>query len=105
MFANAAINVLVGESVVAVPENAVIHSGKNTHVIIDKGEGKFMPRPVTLGALAEDYYQVLDGVMEGETVVTSANFFIDSESQLKAAISKIIEKRSASSDEHESTEH
>jgi len=95
MFGNAVINVLIGEALVAVPESAVIHSGKHTHVIIDKGDGKFMPRPVTLGTLAEDYYQVLDGVMEGETVVTSANFFIDSESQLKAAISKIIEKKSA----------
>jgi len=95
MFGNAVINVLIGELVVAVPESAVIHSGKHTHVIIDKGDGKFMPRPVTLGTLAEDYYQVLDGVMEGETVVTSANFFIDSESQLKAAISKIIEKKGA----------
>jgi RND family efflux transporter MFP subunit len=95
MFANAAINVLVGESVVAVPESAVIHSGKNTHLIIDQGEGRFMPRPVTLGILAQDYYQVLDGVMAGETVVTSANFFIDSESQLKAAISKIIDTKSS----------
>ncbi len=95
MFANAIIKVLIGESVVAVPESAVIHSGKRTHVIIDKGDGKFMPRPVTLGTQAGDYYQVLDGVMEGETVVTSANFFIDSESQLKAAISKIIEKKDA----------
>ncbi|HIE30119.1 TPA: efflux RND transporter periplasmic adaptor subunit [Candidatus Poribacteria bacterium] len=98
MFANGVINVLVGEEVIAVPESAVIHSGKNTHVIIDQGEGKFMPRPVTLGTLAEDYYQVLDGVMAGETVVTSANFFIDSESQLKAAISKIIENKNAGSE-------
>jgi len=104
MFTNAVINVLVGEEVVAVPESAVIHSGKHTHVIIDRGNGKFMPRPVTLGTLAEDYYQVLEGVMEGETVVTSANFFIDSESQLKAAINKIIERKSSSSDEDESTE-
>ena len=96
MFGNAVINVLIGEALVAVPESAVIHSGKHTHVIIDKGDGKFMPRPVTLGTLAEDYYQVLDGVMEDETVVTSANFFIDSESQLKAAINRIIgEKQNA----------
>jgi len=105
MFANAMINVLIGEGVVAVPESAVIHSGKHTHVIIDKGDGKFMPRPVTLGTLAGDYYQVLSGVMEGETVVTSANFFIDSESQLKAAISKIIEKKGAGSEEKETPEH
>jgi RND family efflux transporter MFP subunit len=104
MFANAVINVLVGEEVVAVPESAVIHSGKNAHVIIDQGEGRFMPRPITLGTLAQDYYQVLDGVMAGEIVVTSANFFIDSESQLKAAISKIIEERSSGSGE-ETPEH
>jgi multidrug efflux pump subunit AcrA (membrane-fusion protein) len=105
MFANAIINVLIGEAVIAVPESAVIHSGKRTHVIIDKGEGKFMPRPVILGTQAGDYYQVLDGVMEGETVVTSANFFIDSESQLKAAISKIIEKKDAGSGEKEAPAH
>jgi len=105
MFANAVINILVGEELVAVPESAVIHSGKHTHIIIDKGDGRFMPRPVTLGTLAGDYYQVIDGVMEGETVVTSANFFIDSESQLKAAISKIIEKKGAGSGEKETPEH
>jgi Cu(I)/Ag(I) efflux system membrane fusion protein len=104
MFANAVINVLIGETVVAVPENAVIHSGKDNYVIIDQGGGRFLPRPVTLGTLAEDYYQVLSGVMEGETVVTSANFFIDSESQLKAAISKIIQKKDAGSGEKEMPE-
>jgi len=100
MFANAVINVLIGEEVVAVPESAVIHSGKHNHVIIDKGDGTFMPRAVTLGTLAGNYYQVLSGVMEGETVVTSANFFIDSESQLKAAISRIIGEKEKGTQTH-----
>ena len=105
MFANAVIDILIGEAVVAITESAVIHSGKNTHIIIDKGDGTFMPRPVTLGTLAGDYYQVLEGVMAGEMVVTSANFFIDSESQLKAAISKIIEKKDMGGGEQETQEH
>jgi multidrug efflux pump subunit AcrA (membrane-fusion protein) len=77
---------------VAVPESAVIHSGERNMVLLDRGNGKFTPREVTLGTLAKGYYQVLSGVAAGEWVVTSANFLIDSESNLRTAVAKMVEE-------------
>ncbi|MBI1929222.1 efflux RND transporter periplasmic adaptor subunit [Candidatus Poribacteria bacterium] len=95
MFANAFLQVTLGEAVLAVSEDAVIHSGERNLVLLSKDGGKFQPVEVTLGTLAEGYYQVLGGLSGGETVVTSANFLIDSESQLKAAVSRMAEKEGA----------
>ena len=55
-------------------------------MLIERGEGRFEPRPVRLGARAGGFVEVLDGVREGERVVTSANFLIDAESNLRAAL-------------------
>ena len=71
-----------------VPENAIIRSGLKDVVIISLGNGKFKPQQVQLGGYADGYYQVLNGLSEGNTIVTSAQFLIDSESNLKAAISQ-----------------
>ena len=71
---------------VAVPDSAVLDSGTRQIVLVQRGEGQFEPRPVKLGAAADGYVEVLDGVQAGETVVVSANFLIDSESNLKAAL-------------------
>lgn len=71
-----------------VPENAVIRSGMKDIVIISLGDGKFKPQEVKLGGYANGYYQVLSGLSEGNTIVTSAQFLIDSESNLKAAINQ-----------------
>ena len=57
-------------------------------VIISLGDGKFKPQEVKLGGYADGYYQVLSGLTEGNTIVTSAQFLIDSESNLKAAINQ-----------------
>ncbi|MFZ6032152.1 MAG: efflux RND transporter periplasmic adaptor subunit [Melioribacter sp.] len=70
------------------PENAVIRSGRKDIVIIALGEGKFKPQEIKLGGYADGYYQVLDGLTEGTTIVTSAQFLIDSESNLRAAVSQ-----------------
>ena len=70
----------------AVPISAVIDSGARQVVLIDRGEGRFEPRPVRLGTQAGDWTQVIDGVKAGEKVVTSANFLIDAESNLRAAL-------------------
>ncbi|MGE5336659.1 MAG: efflux RND transporter periplasmic adaptor subunit [Gemmatimonadota bacterium] len=75
-----------GASVPAVPTSAVIDSGKRQVVLVDVGNGRFESREVKLGARGEDYVAVLDGVKEGESVVVAANFLIDAESNLKAAI-------------------
>jgi len=85
MFVNASIAVPLGE-VLAVPEEAVFQTGTRQIVFVDKGEGLFEPREVTVGAAAEGYVELKAGVQEGEPVVTSGNFLIDSESRLKAAL-------------------
>lgn len=71
-----------------VPENSIIRSGLKDVVILSLGYGKFKPQQVQLGGYADGYYQVLSGLSEGNTIVTSAQFLIDSESNLKAAISQ-----------------
>jgi Cu(I)/Ag(I) efflux system membrane fusion protein len=55
-------------------------------VLIDKGEGRFEPRKVKLGQRGSGYIEIADGVKEGEAIVTSANFLIDAESNLRAAL-------------------
>jgi len=70
----------------AVPDSAVLDTGTRQTVLIDRGEGRYEPRAVKLGARAGGYAAVLDGVREGETVVTGANFLIDAESNLRAAL-------------------
>ena len=69
-----------------VPDSAVLDSGDKQIVLVQRGEGKFEPRDVKLGQRGDGYVEVLEGVKEGETVVVSANFLIDAESNLKAAV-------------------
>jgi Cu(I)/Ag(I) efflux system membrane fusion protein len=64
----------------------VIASGTRQIVILDRGEGRFEPRPVQTGAHGDGFVEIRDGVSEGDRVVTAANFLIDSESNLKAAL-------------------
>jgi Cu(I)/Ag(I) efflux system membrane fusion protein len=86
MYAEAEIDTGTGRPVLAVPESAVIDSGDRQVVIVDKGDGRFEPRPVRLGRRGAGYAEIRDGVKDGESVVTSANFLIDAESNLKAAL-------------------
>ena len=74
---------------IAIPEQSVIHTGNRSVVIISQGNGYFKPQEVKLGATAEGYVQVLVGLKEGQTIVTSSQFLIDSESNLKTAINKM----------------
>ena len=87
MFANVDIK---GESTgdfVLVPEQAVIKSGRQNTVIIALGEGKFKPAEIELGEYSNGFYQVLSGLTANTKIVTSAQFLIDSESNLRAALS------------------
>jgi len=70
----------------AVPDSAIIDSGRRQVVLVERGEGRYEPRPVKLGARVPGYAQVLDGLKPGERVVTSATFLIDAESNLRAAL-------------------
>jgi Cu(I)/Ag(I) efflux system membrane fusion protein len=72
--------------VVTVPTSAVIDSGTRQIVLIAHGEGRFEPRDVKLGGRSESHIEVMDGVKAGEKVVVAANFLIDAESNLKAAV-------------------
>ncbi|SHL38408.1 membrane fusion protein, Cu(I)/Ag(I) efflux system [Nitrosospira sp. Nsp11] len=72
--------------VLAVPDSAVLDTGIRRLVLVDLGEGRFEPRPLKLGIRADGYAEVLGGLKAGETVVVSANFLIDAESNLKAAL-------------------
>ena len=72
--------------VVAVPHSSVIDSGTRQVVLIDKGEGRFEPRAVKLGRRGDGYVEIVEGVSEGEQVVTAATFLIDAESNLRAAL-------------------
>ena len=72
--------------VVAVPDSAVIDSGTRQIVLVAKGEGRFEPRAVKLGRRGDGYVEILEGIKEGEAVVTSATFLIDAESNLRAAL-------------------
>src|SRR5712692_1607683 len=72
--------------VIAVPDSAVIDSGTRQLVLISKGEGRFEPRVIKTGRHGDGYVEVLEGVKEGEEVVTTATFLIDAESNLRAAL-------------------
>ena len=84
--------------VLAVPDSAVIDSGTRQVVLVALGEGRFEPRDVKLGARGEGFVEVLSGVKDGESVVTRANFLIDSESNLKAALSGFTADKNTSAD-------
>ncbi len=84
MYANMELSVGLGERLV-VPESAVLHSGARNLVFVDQGQGRLEPREVTLGAQTDEYVGIMRGLSEGERIVTSGNFLIDSESKLAAA--------------------
>ncbi|MDT8287772.1 MAG: efflux RND transporter periplasmic adaptor subunit [Elusimicrobiales bacterium] len=79
------------DQALTVPAEAVLRSGRQETVFVALGEGRFDPRRVSLGLETDDgLVQILDGLHEGEMVVTSAQFMLDSESRLREAVSKMI---------------
>jgi Cu(I)/Ag(I) efflux system membrane fusion protein len=86
MYVDADIDTGSATPVLAIPESAVMDTGRRQAVLIDKGEGRFEPREVKLGHRGGGYVEIRDGLAEGEPVVISANFLIDAESNLKAAL-------------------
>jgi membrane fusion protein, copper/silver efflux system len=86
MYVDAEIDTGSGEPLLSIPESAVLDTGSRQAVLVDKGQGRFEPREVKLGHHGAGYVEVREGVAEGEPVVVSANFLIDAESNLKAAL-------------------
>jgi Cu(I)/Ag(I) efflux system membrane fusion protein len=76
-----------GGRVLVVPTGAVIRSGERNLVFLDEGDGRFTPREIDIGRKGAAGFEVTGGLREGQRVVTSANFLLDSESSLKAALS------------------
>ena len=87
-FVNVKIKVEYGKKL-AVPLDSVIHTGDQHIVFVIKDKGIFEPRAVTVGIKTKDYYEILSGLTEGETVATAANFLIDSESRLRSVIKEL----------------
>lgn len=86
MYVHAQLSTAASGKVLVVPDSAVIDSGKRQVVLVRLTDGRFESREVQLGVRSDDYVEVLEGLGEGEQVVTSANFLIDAESNLKAAL-------------------
>lgn len=90
MFATVRISSRVASESLAIPSEAVIYSGTRAIVFVTKDEGKFEPREVKIGAEGEDgYAQVISGLFDGEKVVVSGQFLLDSESRTREAIAKM----------------
>jgi Cu(I)/Ag(I) efflux system membrane fusion protein/cobalt-zinc-cadmium efflux system membrane fusion protein len=90
MYANLEVDVDYGTKL-AIPADAVLDAGVKNVTFVDKGDGYFEPQEVKLGVKGEGVYEVLAGVTDGEKVVTSANFLVDSESSLKAALQQMTQ--------------
>ncbi|MFA6286113.1 MAG: efflux RND transporter periplasmic adaptor subunit [Opitutaceae bacterium] len=91
MFADVRLEAELSPDAVLVPDLAVLRSGERNTVFVALGDGSFEPRTVELGArTADNRYEVRSGVVAGERVVTSGQFLLDSESQLREAIQKML---------------
>jgi Cu(I)/Ag(I) efflux system membrane fusion protein len=96
MFATVELQAEVSSSGLLIPDMAVLRSGEKNTVFVALDDGHFEPREITLGPHAEnDTYEVLSGLKEGERVVTSGQFMLDSESQLREAIQKMLTRQTS----------
>jgi RND family efflux transporter MFP subunit len=86
MYASVELEAAAGGPVLSVPASAVLRSGTRDVVLVEVAEGRFQPREVKLGLQSDDRAEVREGLAEGEKVVVSANFLIDAESNLRAAL-------------------
>jgi Cu(I)/Ag(I) efflux system membrane fusion protein len=77
--------------VINIPREALIRTGEQQRVIVATGDGRFVPKQVTAGMESGDWVEIVDGLEEGESVVTSGQFLIDSEASLKASLMRMQE--------------
>jgi|APThiThiocy_ev2_2_1041544.scaffolds.fasta_scaffold04276_11 Cu(I)/Ag(I) efflux system membrane fusion protein len=95
MYADVEIASGSGGQVVAVPDNAVIDTGSRQVVIVDKGDGRFEPRQVQVGQQGGGFTEIRSGIAAGDKIVVAANFLIDAESNLKAALNGMTSAEAA----------
>src|SRR5262245_36243561 len=106
MFVTVELHAELESEALLVPDTSILRSGDKNTVFVALEGGKFEPRTVTLGPRGEnDQYEVLSGLKEGERVVTSGQFLLDSESQLREAIQKMLNPASASASPAEHAQH
>jgi Cu(I)/Ag(I) efflux system membrane fusion protein/cobalt-zinc-cadmium efflux system membrane fusion protein len=106
MYVNVRLDTQPVENALTVPAEAVLHSGEVQTVFVALGEGKFEPRQVRVGLQSDDgYIEIVQGLLEGEQVVTSAQFMLDSESKLREAIQKMLEPKAPPAAQHAQAEH
>jgi len=95
MYVDAEINAGNAAPVLALPDSSVLDTGTRQTVLVDKGDGRFEPRQIKIGRRGDGFVEIRDGINEGEAIVTSANFLIDAESNLKAALKGFAEGSAA----------
>jgi Cu(I)/Ag(I) efflux system membrane fusion protein/cobalt-zinc-cadmium efflux system membrane fusion protein len=101
MYATVRFRPVVARAAVLVPAPAVLRTGQRNLVVVAQGGGRFAPREVQIGVEGDGRVEVLSGLEPGEEVVTSAQFLIDSESNLREAIQKLVAaRRTAGSSDH-----
>jgi len=89
MYADVTIYAKPKREILTIPREALIRTGNEKRVVVSLGAGKFVPMPVSIGMETDDRVEVLGGLAEGDEVVTSSQFLIDSESSLKAALARM----------------
>jgi RND family efflux transporter MFP subunit len=99
MYGDASLYYSIGEKL-AIPVDAVMFSGRRTYAFKDGGDGRLIPTEITVGTRGAGWYEVLAGLKEGDRIVVSANFLVDSESSLKAALEGMSGTASPDSDQH-----
>ena len=99
MYANVKIISKTIKDALAIPKLALIRTGEGDRVILALGEGRFKAQSVQVGIESGEYYQILSGLKAGDNIVTSAQFLIDSESNMKAAMSRMESDTTTKSDD------
>lgn len=97
MYANVKIYGGANEQNIVIPLEGLIRTGRNSRVIVALGEGKFEARNVQAGIESGDYVEILDGINEGEDIVISGQFLIDSEASMRASLNRMAEPGAAES--------
>lgn len=100
MYAEVQLHPPAVEGALTVPSQAVLRTGQRNLVVVALGDGRFQPREVLLGHEGDGFVQVVSGVVDGEQVVTSAQFLIDSESNLRAAIEQLRSGNAGAAHQH-----
>ena len=99
MFATVYIQFRRMDDVLAIPTEAILDSGRRKIVFVSIGDGRFEPREIVTGLTGDHHVtEILSGLAEGDQVVVSGQFLIDSESQLQEAIGKMLARRSGASE-------